>query len=91
MASYQYVYHMEGVSKTYPGGKKLFEDIPYIVDVDDYYSLDMRLAWRPMAGLELALVGQNLLEEQHTESHAEFGTVSTAVPRGFYGQIKWQY
>ena len=63
----------------------------YIVDVDDYYSLDMRLAWRPMAGLELALVGQNLLEEQHTESHAEFGTVSTAVPRGFYGQIKWQY
>jgi len=27
MASYQYVYFMEGVSKTYPGGKKLFEDI----------------------------------------------------------------
>ncbi|NQW13486.1 MAG: energy-dependent translational throttle protein EttA [Rhodobacter sp.] len=27
MASYQYVYHMEGVSKTYPGGKKCFEDI----------------------------------------------------------------
>ena len=27
MASYQYIYHMEGVSKTYPGGKKCFEDI----------------------------------------------------------------
>ncbi|MEZ5778918.1 MAG: energy-dependent translational throttle protein EttA [Paracoccaceae bacterium] len=27
MASYQYVYHMDGVSKTYPGGKKLFENI----------------------------------------------------------------
>ncbi len=27
MASYKYVYHMEGVSKTFPGGKKLFEDI----------------------------------------------------------------
>jgi ATP-binding cassette ChvD family protein len=27
MASYQYVYHMEGVSKTYPGGKKCFENI----------------------------------------------------------------
>ena len=25
MASYQYVYHMDGVSKTYPGGKKCFE------------------------------------------------------------------
>ncbi len=27
MASYQYVYHMEAVSKTYPGGKKCFENI----------------------------------------------------------------
>lgn len=27
MASYQYVYHMQGVSKTYPGGKKCFENI----------------------------------------------------------------
>ncbi|SIO54284.1 ATP-binding cassette protein, ChvD family [Rhodovulum sp. ES.010] len=27
MASYQFVYHMDGVSKTYPGGKKCFENI----------------------------------------------------------------
>ena len=27
MASYQYVYHMDGVSKTYAGGKKCFENI----------------------------------------------------------------
>ncbi|MBC7165156.1 MAG: energy-dependent translational throttle protein EttA [Roseovarius sp.] len=27
MASYQYVYQMQGVSKTYPGGKKCFENI----------------------------------------------------------------
>ena len=27
MAAYQYVYHMSGVSKTYPGGKKCFENI----------------------------------------------------------------
>jgi len=27
MAAYQYVYHMHGVSKTYPGGKKCFENI----------------------------------------------------------------
>ena len=27
MAAYQYVYHMQGVSKAYPGGKKCFEDI----------------------------------------------------------------
>ena len=27
MAAYQYVYHMSGVSKTYPGGKKCFDNI----------------------------------------------------------------
>ncbi len=27
MAAYQFVYHMSGVSKAYPGGKKLFENI----------------------------------------------------------------
>ena len=27
MAAYQYVYHMDGVSKAYPGGKKCFENI----------------------------------------------------------------
>ncbi|MFQ6549363.1 energy-dependent translational throttle protein EttA [Aestuariibius sp. 2305UL40-4] len=27
MAAYQYVYHMDGVSKTYPGGKTVFENI----------------------------------------------------------------
>jgi len=27
MAAFQYVYHMSGVSKTYPGGKKCFDNI----------------------------------------------------------------
>jgi iron complex outermembrane receptor protein len=63
----------------------------YVAEVDDYISLDMRLAWRPSAGLELALVGQNLLEDSREEFHAEFGTVSTEVPRGFYLQATWQY
>jgi ATP-binding cassette ChvD family protein len=27
MASYQYVYHMDGVTKAYPGGKKCFENV----------------------------------------------------------------
>jgi len=60
-------------------------------DIDDYYGLDMRLAWHPVEGLELALVGQNLLEPSHQEFQTEMGTIPTAVPRGFYGQIKWQY
>ncbi|KIT14234.1 energy-dependent translational throttle protein EttA [Jannaschia aquimarina] len=43
MASYQYVYHMDGVSKTYPGGKKVFENI--------------RLSFLP--GVKIGVVGVN--------------------------------
>ncbi len=43
MASYQYVYHMDGVSKTYPGGKKCFENI--------------RLNFLP--GVKIGVVGPN--------------------------------
>lgn len=43
MASYQYVYHMDGVSKSYPGGKKCFENI--------------RLSFLP--GVKIGVVGVN--------------------------------
>ncbi len=43
MAAYQYVYHMDRVSKTYPGGKKTFEDI--------------RLNFLP--GVKIGVVGPN--------------------------------
>jgi len=43
MASYQYVFHMDGVSKTYPGGKKCFENI--------------RLSFLP--GVKIGVVGVN--------------------------------
>jgi iron complex outermembrane receptor protein len=63
----------------------------YVSGVNDYLTLDVRLAWRPTPGLELALVGQNLLEDEHAEFQVEFGRAATVVPRGFYGQIKWQF
>ncbi|MEM1233994.1 MAG: energy-dependent translational throttle protein EttA [Pseudomonadota bacterium] len=43
MAAYQYVYHMDGVSKTYPGVKKTFENI--------------RLSFLP--GVKIGVVGVN--------------------------------
>ena len=43
MAAFQYVYHMDGVSKTYPGGKKCFENI--------------RLSFLP--GVKIGVVGVN--------------------------------
>jgi iron complex outermembrane receptor protein len=63
----------------------------YFTEVDDYLTLDVRLAWRPAPGLELALVGQNLIENERSEFQVEYGRAGTVVPRGFYGQIKWQF
>jgi len=63
----------------------------YQIEIDDYFGLDMHLAWRPTSGLELALIGQNLLESSHVEFQTEFGRAATGVPRGLYGRIKWQF
>lgn len=43
MGSHQYIYHMDGVTKTYPGGKKCFENI--------------RLSFLP--GVKIGVVGVN--------------------------------
>lgn len=58
--------------------------------VPGYVELDVRVAWRPRDNLELALVGQNLLDNQHRE----FGGASASaaeVQRGFYGKVTWRF
>jgi iron complex outermembrane receptor protein len=36
-------------------------------DVPAYTTLDLRLGWKPIQGLELSLIGRNLLDGQHPE------------------------
>ena len=54
-------------------------------DVDDYASMDARLAWRPHAQWELSVVGQNLLEPRH----AEFSSIE--VERSVYFKADWTF
>ena len=62
------------------------------VVMDDYFNLDLRLGWHPSKNLEIALVGQNLLEKQHPEFTAAFiDSVPTQVERGIYGKVTWQF
>lgn len=61
--------------------------------VPTYFSLDVRLAWRPRPNLELSVLGQSLLQSNHTE----IGTAPPAtfpliqVPRGVYAMLTYRW
>lgn len=59
--------------------------------IKDYVTMDVRLAWRPVNGLELSLVGQNLLSESHLEYRQENQTLPTFIDRGMYGKLSWSF
>jgi iron complex outermembrane recepter protein len=57
--------------------------------VPSYLTVDLRLGWRPRPDLELQLVGQNLLDNQHPE----FGAPGSRheIPRSVYGKVTWKF
>lgn len=68
--------------------------VPGVADgVPSYFSFDARLAWRARTNLEIAAVGQNLLDDHH----AEFGTSPLVrsplveIRRGVYGKVTWRF
>jgi iron complex outermembrane receptor protein len=60
--------------------------------IDSYVNLNLRLAWRPNDSIELSVVGQNLLEDDHQEFSPEFtSTQPHQVERGVYGKITLRF
>ncbi len=59
-------------------------------EVDDYVRLDMRLGWQATEAIELSLVGQNLLENNHQEWHGFFSP-GDRVPRAGYLKMNWEF
>ena len=67
------------------------DDLPSFA-IPAYFQLDLRLGWRPWDGLEIAVVGQNLLDRHHPEMGATFlQTQSTEVQRSVYGKVTWTF
>jgi iron complex outermembrane receptor protein len=60
------------------------------IQVPSYISMDLRLAYRPKKNVEVAVVGQNLLQESHQEFNAYPLTMVTEVPRGVYSTLTWR-
>ena len=58
--------------------------------IPDYLVMDVRLAWVPSDDLEVAVVGRNLLDEEHPEFTAR-GSYASEVRRGVYGMVTWRY
>lgn len=58
-----------------------------------YTELDLALAWRPRNGLELSLVGRNLLHAHHPEQDFAFSAsgMYTETQRSVYARLAWQF
>ena len=66
-------------------------DLPAL-GIDNYVTLDARLAWHPRDNLELALVGRNLIESEHPEfASTIIFSLPTEVQRSVYGKVTWRF
>ena len=58
--------------------------------VPSYFGLDARLAWHGASGVELALVGQNLLQPRHVE-YGFPSPLRGQIDRSLYAKIAWRF
>ncbi len=63
----------------------------YAYQVDDYFTVDLQVTYNPFQDLELALVGQNLLEKNHEESVQEFYILPATVARSVYMKATYRF
>ena len=61
-----------------------------IAVVPSYAEMDMRLGWHPTDKLELAIVGQNLLQDHHFE-YGVPGPTQIEIQRSVYGKVTWRF
>ena len=59
--------------------------------IDSYVRLDTQLIWQATSGIELALVGQNLLDNKHQEFTAPPAGTANEIPRAYYGRVTIRY
>jgi iron complex outermembrane receptor protein len=69
-----------------------YVDVLPFPKIPSYVMLDLRLAWSPRKDLEIAIVGQNLLDDRHPEFAPTFiGTQKSEVARNVYGMVVWHF
>ena len=58
--------------------------------IPPYAELDARLAWHATKDLEISIVGQNLIHDQHPESGFR-GPTGEEIQRSIYGKVSWRF
>ena len=63
---------------------------PVVGIVPSYFELDTRLAWHATSRIELSVVGQNLLHDQHPE-YGFPGPTQVQIGRSVYGKVAYRW
>ncbi len=72
---------------SFDGALRYVDSLPAL-HIGSYWTLDVRVAWRPMKNFEIAVGGRNLLQEHHAEFSPSFiQTQRTEIERGVYGKM----
>jgi len=77
------LYYIDGLEDVTPTGQP--------DNVEQYVRLDLRLGYKPVEWLELALIGQNLIDRRHYESSDFTLGQSTQVPRSVLGKATLRF
>ncbi len=86
--------HQFAIQSYYSVNEKVhWDNMIYYVDalnppVDSYLRYDTRVAWLAAPGLELSLIGRNLLDPHHNEYPTN---PQAEISRSFIGQVLWKF
>ncbi len=59
--------------------------------INEYVTMDIRLAWQAHEKVELSITGQNLLESGHLEYIDESYALHTPIQRSVYAKVSWRF
>jgi iron complex outermembrane receptor protein len=65
-----------------------YVDVLSAMQIRSYLTADFRVAWQPIKQLEVALVVENLFDNQHAEFTSP---LHTEVERSIYGKLTWRF
>ena len=62
------------------------------LDIDPFWDLDVRATWKLAAGLQLRLVGKQLLDSRQKEHESELrDIIPTEIERTVFAELRWNF